>query len=155
MASILLLIPVFFPIAIGLALLGLNFKERRARQIYVATVVIANMIASIVLMLTLKGKPFTLVRFTDTISITLKVDGLSMVFGMIVSILWVVATFYSFEYMKHEGKENKFFAFFTMSFGVVCGIAFSANYGAFSPCSQENKALTCVRAFPLSAVWLS
>ena len=127
MASILLLIPVFFPIAMGLALLGLNFKERRARQIYVATVVIANMIASIVLMLTLKGKPFTLVRFTDTISITLKVDGLSMVFGMIVSILWVVATFYSFEYMKHEGKENKFFAFFTMSFGVVCGIAFSAN----------------------------
>ena len=123
----LLLIPVFFPIAMGLALLALNFKERAHRQIYVAIVIIANMIMSVVFMFTVPRRVFTLVRFTDTISISLKLDGLSIVFGMIVSILWVVATFYSFEYMKHEGKENKFFSFFTMSFGVVCGIAFSAN----------------------------
>ena len=125
--SFLLIIPIFFPIAMGLALLALNFKERGKRQIYVASVCIANMIMSIVFMFTVPAREFTLVRFTDTISITFKVDGLSTVFGMIVSILWVVATFYSFEYMKHEGKENKFFSFFTMSFGVVCGIAFSAN----------------------------
>ena len=125
--SFLLIIPIFFPIAMGLALLALNFKERGKRQIYVASVCIANMIMSIFFMFTVPAREFTLVRFTDTISITFKVDGLSTVFGMIVSILWVVATFYSFEYMKHEGKENKFFSFFTMSFGVVCGIAFSAN----------------------------
>ena len=153
--SFLLLIPVFFPIAMGLALLALNFKERKPRQIYVASTVIANMVMAIVFMLTVPRTTFTLVRFTDTLSISLKLDGLSILFGFIVSTLWVVATFYSFEYMKHEGKENRFFSFFTMSFGVVCGIAFSANYGAFSPCSQGNRALTCVRALPLSAVWLS
>ena len=112
--SFLLIIPIFFPIAMGLALLALNFKERGKRQIYVASVCIANMIMSIVFMFTVPAREFTLVRFTDTISITFKVDGLSTVFGMIVSILWVVATFYSFEYMKHEGKENKFFSFFTI-----------------------------------------
>lgn len=125
--SFLLLIPIFFPIAMGLALLALNFEERGKRQIYVATVCIANMIMSIVFMFTIPATEFTLVQFTEKISITFKVDGLSTVFGMIVSTLWVVATFYSFEYMKHEGKENKFFSFFVMSFGVVCGIAFSAN----------------------------
>ena len=125
--SFLLLIPVFFPIAMGLALLALNFKERKPRQIYVASTVIANMVMAIVFMLTVPRTTFTLVRFTDTLSISLKLDGLSILFGFIVSTLWVVATFYSFEYMKHEGKENRFFSFFTMSFGVVCGIAFSAN----------------------------
>lgn len=122
-----LLIPVFFPIAMGLAMLVINHKERKSRQAYVLSVVIINMIASIIIMFTLPHKAFTLIKFSDSVSITLRIDGLSTIFGMIVSILWVIATFYSLEYMKHEGKENRFFAFFTMSFGVVLGIAYSSN----------------------------
>ena len=110
-----------------IGLLIANFKERMARQIYVASIVVANMILSIIFIFAVPHQEFTLIRFTDTLSISFRVDGLSTVFGMIVSILWAVSTFYSFEYMKHEGKENKFFSFFTMSFGVVMGIAFSAN----------------------------
>ncbi len=125
--AILLLIPIFFPIAMGLAMLPLNLEDRGKRQIYVTSVVIINMVLSIIFMFTIPKQTFTLIRFSETASITFRVDGLSTVFGMIVSILWVVATFYSFEYMKHEGKEKKFFAFFTMSFGVVLGIAFSNN----------------------------
>ena len=123
----LLLIPILLPVVAGLGLLLLNFKERMARQIYVAGVCIANAIIAIVLMFTVAGQSFTIVRFTDKLHLTLRVDGMSIIFGLIVSILWVVATFYSFEYMKHEGKENKFFSFFTMSFGVVLGIAFASN----------------------------
>ncbi len=125
--SFLLCIPIILPILGGLGLLIAKFKERIKRQIYVASIIIADMILSLIFIFTVPDQKFTLVQFTDTISITLKVDGMSTIFGMIVSILWVVATFYSFEYMKHEGKENKFFAFFTMSMGVVMGIAFSAN----------------------------
>ena len=33
--------------------------------------------------------------------------------------------------MKHEGKENKFFGFYTMSFGIAMGLAFSANLLTF------------------------
>lgn len=125
--AILLLIPIFFPIVMGLAMLPLNLEDRGKRQAYVASTIIINMILSIIFMFTIPKQTFTLIRFSETASITFRVDGLSTVFGMIVSILWVVATFYSFEYMKHEGKEKKFFAFFTMSFGVVLGIAFSNN----------------------------
>ena len=125
--SFLLCIPVLLPIVGGIGLLIANFKERMARQIYVASIVVANMILSIIFIFAVPHQEFTLIRFTDTLSISFRVDGLSTVFGMIVSILWAVSTFYSFEYMKHEGKENKFFSFFTMSFGVVMGIAFSAN----------------------------
>jgi multicomponent Na+:H+ antiporter subunit D len=123
----LLLIPVLLPIVAGLGLLILNFKERMQRQLYVAGIIIANAIISIILMFTIRNEAFTIVRFSDKINLTLRIDGMSTVFGMIVSVLWVVATFYSFEYMKHEGKENKFFSFFTMSFGVVLGIAYSSN----------------------------
>jgi multicomponent Na+:H+ antiporter subunit D len=100
------LIPVLLPIVAGLGLLILNFKERMQRQLYVAGVIIANAIISIILMFTIRNEAFTIVRFSDKINLTLRIDGMSTVFGMIVSVLWVVATFYSFEYMKHEGKEN-------------------------------------------------
>lgn len=124
----LVLIPILIPIVGGLGLLLLNFKERMHRQIYVASIIIANAAIAIALMfVALNRGAFTLVHITDKINLTLRVDGLSLVFGIIVSVLWVVATFYSFEYMKHEGKENKFFSFFTMSFGVVLGVAFSSN----------------------------
>ena len=123
----LLLIPVLLPIVAGLGLLILNFKERMQRQIYVASVIIVNAALSIIFMFTVPAQKFTFVYFTEKINLTLRVDGMSTVFGMIVSILWIVATFYSFESMKHEGKENKFFSFFTISFGVVLGIAYSGN----------------------------
>ena len=109
--AILLLIPIFFPIAMGLAMLPLNLEDRGKRQIYVTSVVIINMVLSIIFMFTIPKQTFTLIRFSETASITFRVDGLSTVFGMIVSILWVVATFYSFEYMKHEGKEKKILCF--------------------------------------------
>ena len=109
--SFMLCIPVLLPIVGGIGLLIANFKERMARQIYVASIVVANMILSIIFIFAVPHQEFTLIRFTDTLSISFRVDGLSTVFGMIVSILWAVSTFYSFEYMKHEGKENKFFSF--------------------------------------------
>lgn len=75
-----------------------------------------------------KADAFTLFHFSDKLSLELRMDGLSKVFGTMVSILWILTTIYGFEYMTHEGHEDRFFAFFTMTFGVVLGIAFSGNF---------------------------
>ena len=69
----------------GLGLLIAKFKERIKRQIYVASIIIADMILSLIFSSTVPDQKFTLVQFTDTINITLKVDGMSTIFGMIVS----------------------------------------------------------------------
>ena len=125
----LLLIPVLLPIVAGLGLLILNFKERMQRQIYVASVIIVNAALSIIFMFTVPAQKFTFVYFTEKINLTLRVDGMSTVFGMIVSILWIVATFYSFEYMKHEGKENKYQWIKRTSFSRCC---------TFTLCSMDS-----------------
>ena len=75
-----------------------------------------------------KADAFTLFHFSDKLSLELRMDGLSKVFGTMVSVLWILTTIYGFEYMTHEGHEDRFFAFFTMTFGVVLGIAFSGNF---------------------------
>jgi multicomponent Na+:H+ antiporter subunit D len=69
-----------------------------------------------------------LVRFSSWLSISLRVDGLSAVYGGIVAVLWPLITVYSISYMEHEGQEARFFGFWLISFGVVNGIAFSQDF---------------------------
>jgi multicomponent Na+:H+ antiporter subunit D len=68
-----------------------------------------------------------LLRLNDTLSIGFRADSLSAVFAVILAVLWPIADLYSHEYMRHEHGENRFFGFFTMTYGVVLGIAFAAN----------------------------
>lgn len=122
------LLPVIFPIIAGLALLPVKFKTRKQREIWVLSIVVLNAIFALFAIFG-TGNPYvTLFQFNDKLSLALHVDGLSKVFGTMVSILWIITTIYAFEYMTHEGHEDRFFAFFTMTFGVVIGIAFAANF---------------------------
>lgn len=125
--QIVILLPILFPVIAGAMLLISKLEDRQKRQKYVSFVVICNAIFVLTVLYFDSKQPFVLYRFSDKLSLTFHIDGLSMVFATMVSILWVITTFYAFEYMKHEGRETKFFSFFIMTFGIVVGIAFSGN----------------------------
>lgn len=95
-------------------------------EIYIEAVVI---LTSVLVFLLLFNRPEELVmlRFTEKVTFALKIDGLSMVFAGLISVLWPIATLYSYEYMSTEEREQPFFMFYTMTYGVTLGIAFSAN----------------------------
>ena len=84
-------------------------------------------ICAVVVLVSMAGEYVTLFSFNDALKIAFKVDGLSTVFVAMVSFLWPLAVVYATEYMKHEGRQKKFFTFYIMTFGVTLGIAFSAN----------------------------
>lgn len=56
-----------------------------------------------------------------------RLDGLGKVFAGLIAFLWPFATLYAFEYMRHGERENTFFAYYTMTYGVTAGIAFAGN----------------------------
>ncbi|NLK36731.1 MAG: proton-conducting membrane transporter [Epulopiscium sp.] len=126
-SSFIMLLPIVFPIIVGLGLLTVKFKERKKREFWVSAVIILNALIALAVIFYGPKEMFTAFRFSDRLSLAFRVDGLAAVFGAMVSVLWIITTFYAFEYMKHEGKEDRFFGFFTITFGVVLGIAFSAN----------------------------
>ncbi len=121
-------LPVAFPILAGLCLLLVKFKDRKHRQQWVFPIIAMNAAFALFAMYADVAEPCTLIRFTNKLLLELYIDGLSKLFGTMVSVLWVVTTIYAFEYMTHEGREDQFFAFFTIAFGVVLGIAFSGNF---------------------------
>lgn len=122
------ILPVVFPIIAGVALLPVKFKNRKQREIWILSITVLNAIFALYAIFGAETETVTMLRFSEKLSLALHIDGLSKVFGTMVSLLWVITTIYAFEYMTHEGREDKFFAFFTMTFGVVLGIAFSGNF---------------------------
>ena len=125
--NMLKLFPIFFPIIMGFILFKLKFEERSKLYKFVASIIIINALVALYVIFTNDHQAIVLFEFMKQLELVFRIDGMSALFGGMVSILWVVTTFYAFEYMKHEGKEKKFFAFYTMAFGVVLGIAFAGN----------------------------
>ena len=122
-----MLFPVLFPIAAAVAFNLIPFKTRTGRNGVTASVVIINFLLVLTVFGSLAVSEYQLIKINHILDIYFKVDKLGMLFGLLVSLLWVCTTFYSFEYMKHEGKEKSFFTFFMATLGVTLGIAFSGN----------------------------
>lgn len=131
--AVLLCWSVLFPTVSGLILLGWRPQNRKKRNAYIVTTTIVSSVfalAAITLSFQpeLSGQICTLVHFSREFSISLRIDGASVIYGCIVSVLWPIVTVYSLEYMEHEGSESWFFGFWLISFGVVMGVAFAEDF---------------------------
>ena len=126
--NIALLFPVIFPIIMGVLIQPLRLHDRKTRQIYVASTVIINFLVVLAIALTQPdGAHLTILRLNRVVDISLQIDGMSRLISIIAGFLWCTAAFYSFEYIKHEGMDERYFTFFTATVGVLIGISYSAN----------------------------
>ena len=122
-----ILAAILMPILGGILIPLLPCRNRRTGLMYIEAVVLAT--SAIVGLLLLQGgtQAFDVVHFVGDLSISFKIDGMTMVFAGLIAILWPLATLYAFEYMAHEGHEKTFFMFYTMTYGVTLGIAFASD----------------------------
>lgn len=100
-------------------------KYPRTRQIIVLLVVLLTSVFALSAVFTPPEGRFPIVLFVNNLSLSLRLDGLGRIFGGLVAVLWPMATLYAFEYMKHDSNPRSFFMFYTMTYGVTLGIAFS------------------------------
>lgn len=122
-----ILAAIALPVLGGIGIPLLPFRSRGRMMVYIEAVVIAT--SGIVWTLLLGGttETFHVVHFVNDLSISFKIDGMTMVFAGLVAILWPLATLYAFEYMTHEAREKTFFMFYTVTYGVTLGIAFASD----------------------------
>lgn len=116
-------IAVLLPILGGALIPVIPFRKRRQMLIYIETLVLADSILVLSLLLNRPDGHAILFRFTQNLTVSFRIDGMGTVFAGIVSVLWPLATLFSFEYMEHEGHERYFFMFYTITYGVTLGIA--------------------------------
>lgn len=126
-----ILLAVFFPVIMGLIILiRPEFKTRRE----MITVSGAGLLITGVLALSVilgGDMSITLMRLGENLNIYFKVDNLGRIFASIVTIVWILSGFYSFEYMKHEKEEKRYFGFYMMVYGVLLALDFAGNMITF------------------------
>ncbi len=122
-----LLLPVFFPILAGVVLLlKKEYQKRNSLLVYVGTVLIITGVCACYAVFGVK-EGLTLFQLTKEFPVYFKIDFLGRYFSLVVTIVWILAGFFSFEYMKHEKHEKRYFGFYLIVFGVLLGLDFAGN----------------------------
>lgn len=127
MSEYYVLLPILFPIVMGALLPAFPFRNKRQRNVYVEVITVITTLLSAWMIFAHPSKDMVLLNLAGELAVMFHIDGLGMVFAALVSFLWPFATLYAFEYMEHDEKDNAFFAFYTATYGVTLGIAFSGN----------------------------
>ena len=131
-----ILLPVFLPAVAGICLLAASLREhrktggesQRVLGLHIFTAVILVITAALALAAAWMGeRSVTLFYLMKDIPIYFHVDGVGKLFVTFMTVVWLLAGFYSFAYMKHEGDEKRFFGLYLLVYGVLVGLDFSGN----------------------------
>ena len=133
--SILPLIAVLLPV--GAALLVVLTRQRPNVRDAWSTLAALAMVGVVASMLpdVLDGRvpETTIIELSPGIDVMLRADAAGMIFALLASSLWVLASVYAIGYMRggNEHKQTRFFAAFALSLAAAAGVAFAANLLTF------------------------
>ncbi len=124
----LLFLNVLFPVFMGAVLPLFHFKSRILRSVYVLLVTCMTSALAFYNVLTSSAdSAFVFLHLTEKARCVLQLDGAGKLFTALVAFLWPMAVLYAFEYMEHEGGENSFFSWYTITYGITLGISMSGD----------------------------
>ncbi len=122
-----IILPILLTIILSIGIRMITWKNDKTLS---RAAILASVILSFTTLLVLYAfyeESLTLIYYSDTLHFHLRIDGLSVIFATLVSVLWPLATLYASKYMTHEGRMKRFFFYYTMTYGAVIGLSFSAN----------------------------
>lgn len=127
-----IILSVLFPILAGIYLLIRKEMKSRKSLLFSTGIFLIITAVLVILAVCLSGKgmlmPFNL---ADRLPVLFKVDEISIVFSIMASIIFLCAGFFSFEYMKHEEKEKRYYGFYLIVFGILLALCFAGNLITF------------------------
>ena len=142
----LLLLPVLFPILAGVLLLVMKKPENR--NVLLSITGIALIVTDVLAVLALVkgfGEQVVLFDIAENLSLMIRIDEMGVLFNIVAMVVLTGAGFFSFEYMKHEDNEKRYYGFYLLVFGVLNGLCFAGNMVTFYLCFE----LLTISSMPL------
>lgn len=128
------IIAVFLPLAAisSIALFGEKYRNLRETGILKTAFITFALVAYIYHHASESGfstQQFTLIEMMPGLSISFHIEPLGLIFALIASFLWIVATIYCIGYMRgnNESNQSRFYACFAVAICAALGIAFAGN----------------------------
>lgn len=126
MNTVMMLTVILLPLAAGVLLPCLKLKNRKGKLAFVFAVLLAEAVCT-VLLLCSDGAELTLFSMTQTLTVALRLDGVSKIFMAIAAFGFLFAGVFAFRYMEHSEREDGFFGFFLLSLGALMGMDCAKN----------------------------
>ena len=128
---IIMILAILVPVLCGL---GIMIKpEWKKRNTLLAVTGAGLVLTAALACATVFGGEMELKLFSlgKNMDIFFRVDQVGRLFAMVVTVIWVLAGIYAFEYMKHEKEEKRYFGFYLVVFGVLLALVFAGNLLTF------------------------
>lgn len=145
--EMLLLLQVLFPVAAGCLLFVLcRHNDKKVKHGYIISVLALEVIL-VILSCAAKETVVECFHLTSEIRILFSNDGLSKLFGTLVSLVWLLVGIYSFRYLKDSRKPVMFYGFYLIALGVLQGIGLAGNLVTFYLCYEWMTLMTVPLVF--------
>ncbi|MBQ9347159.1 MAG: proton-conducting membrane transporter [Oscillibacter sp.] len=129
----LLLVTILFPMLAGIYA-GVRPMDRRKRRNWcVAAMLITDALGALCLVY---GTPIALFPLTENLRLCFALDIVGRWFLGAALALYTAVTFYSFDYMEMEEREEQFYAFFFVSLGAMLSACMAGNLVSFYLCFE-------------------
>lgn len=123
----LLLIAIFLPLIVGVLLPVLPLKQRtyKLSLIFLTLALTAGLVLTAALQQ--NQTTITLFSFSETLSVRFHLDAVGTIFSLFSAFLWLCIGLYSFRYMQHEQREDRFFCFYLLALSFTLALDFAEN----------------------------
>ncbi|MDP3488292.1 MAG: proton-conducting transporter membrane subunit [Bacillota bacterium] len=120
-----ILLCIFLPFAAGVV----SYAQPKYRRVIVitTTLLVAGIVISLGKASLMAPTLLALNTVAPGVQIAFHVDGLSFIFALVSSVLWIPASIYAYEYMHRDAHAGRFFAYYLAALSVTMGIAFSGS----------------------------
>ncbi len=122
----LLLLPVIFPLIGSFAVYLFKESQKLYKNLFLFGVLTLTFAVS-VLYCFVDFEVLNLLQVTQTLSFSFQIDKLGKFFSVAISFIWLLVGIYTFEYIKHEKSENRFYTFYLLTLSMLLALCYSAN----------------------------
>ena len=120
-----LLLPILLPL-IGGIFVFLQKTERARNRLALVLIMATAVLVCVVCALPVHT--LELMTIQGGLRLSLRNDGLAKFFMVLVAGIWAPIVVFSFPYLKHAQRERQFLGFYTMTLGVLMGLAMARNF---------------------------
>lgn len=129
--NILLLFPILLPVIGGLLLLCVRPLRGKVAMRVTSGTVLGLTAISVLLTLRYDSLSLPVWTLTDKMTLSLRMDSVSKLFSVLISVVFLVVGIYAFVYLTHEEREHQFMGFYLLTLGMLMGLSFSGSLITF------------------------
>ena len=124
----LMILAVFFPALAGIAVWFLPAaKENRILRAKLNCGALALELLLVIALCTAQGTGITLLHMTPTLTLELRVDVLSCIFAVLMSVMWLLSSVFAVAYMDHDRHEHSYQLYFMSVLSALIGLCYAGS----------------------------